>query len=478
MSINSTSRQCLLLCTGVAVAAALGCAPAESERDASAAPSGASGDTAAVVTLTWATAIDSTRDTVVVRTDSVSDAETAVRLVEELRIGDANDDDPRVLGEIRFVVPTPRGGVYVWDQSATQLREYDDRGRFARDIGRSGAGPGEYRSANGIMPLSGGRLVLWDPQNLRMALFDSTGHSLGHWGHHNTLGVARPGGLLVDSTDAIYVVTWFRKEPKPKDYYNGKYEGYVVLSADGAVRDSIQRPYWLPEPALVISRFSVGAMIGDNVPFAAQPRWTVSPFGYVVSGVGNRYAITLHRPDRPLRIERDVSPVPTTPQERTASEAAVTANMRTVNPQWTWNGLPIPRVKAFFSDIRVAADGRIWVERPVAGAPVEYDSAAVSPDIVPPIGAGPAPGTREKREQLAFDVFSRDGYLLGSVQPPPESRITFMRGDYVWGVVSDDMGRSVVVRWRIEPSLAARERGHRAKATMASPIASARLNTH
>lgn len=230
MSINSTSRQCLLLCTGVAVAAALGCAPAESERDASAAPSGASGDTAAVVTPTWATAIDSTRDTVVVRTDSVSDAETAVRLVEELRIGDANDDDPRVLGEIRFVVPTPRGGVYVWDQSATQLREYDDRGRFARDIGRS--------------------------------------------------------------------------------------------------------------------------------------------------------------------------------------------------------------------------------------------------------GAGPAPGTREKREQLAFDVFSRDGYLLGSVQPPPESRITFMRGDNVWGVVSDDMGRSVAVRWRIEPSLAARERGHRAKATMASPIASARLNTH
>ena len=214
-----------------------------------------------------------------------------------------------------------------------------------------------------------------------------------------------------------------------------------------------------------------GAIIWDYVPFAAQPRWTVSPLGYVVSGVGSRYAITLHRPGLPLRIERVLAPVKVTSEERAVAEAAVTADMRSVNRQWTWNGPAIPSVKAFFTDIRTSAEGRIWVERITGNAPAVQDSASTPSGIIAPRGAGAEMLSQHATaplERYAFDVYSTHGYLLGTLQVPLGSRITHMRGDNVWAVVNDDMGRSVVVRWRVEPSLAARERAH--AAAVARPL--------
>lgn len=462
-SLFAISRVRVLLLLLAAVSAGVSCASSERDDESSTTRQSSDGVNSAGVNPTWTTVVDTLPDAVVVHTGIATDADTELRLMEELRIGDAEDEGERALGDARFVLPGPNDGVYVWDHSATMLREYDSGGRFRRDVGARGDGPGEYRSANGIVRLKDGRLVLWDPQNLRMALYDSLGRSLAHWRHPNTLGIDSWRGLLVDTADAIHVLWWFRSVAVGRQAYPGEREGYVVLGAEGELRDSIMRPSWLERPAVLVSSMNGGAMIWDYVPFAAQPRWTVSPLGYVVSGVGSRYAITLHRPDLPLRIERELNQVKVTSQERAEAEAAVTADMGRVNRQWTWNGPEIPSVKAFFTDIRTSAEGRIWVERVVGGEPAVQDPASSPSSIIAPRGTGaemiPQRMTAQQ-ERHAFDVYSPDGYLLGTVQVPLRSRITYMRGDNVWGVITDEMGRSVVLRWRVEPSLAARERAH------------------
>lgn len=436
------------------LAAALGCGgDAEPRRDA------APADGAVGAAPPWRTVRDTIGDTAVVRTVGATDEAAALRLVEELRIGELEGADEYRFGDVGVVLPAPGDGVYVWDHVLAALRQYDAAGRFVRRIGRFGRGPGEYRSGNGLVQLRDGRLVLWDPENLRMNVYDSTGGVAGSWRYQSTLGVRFPWGLLADTADNVYAIHWFRPADGRRESLPAEREGYRVLGPDGTPRDSVPPPSWLPRATAIVATGAEGGAIRSLVPFASQPQWTVSRFGYVVSGVGDRYAVTLHRPEGPLRIERDVKPVPLDADERANAEEIAVAEMRQMDPSWRWNGPPIPRAKPLVAAIRAAADGRVWVQRPARGVPAEPDETP-SPGVVPPIGGGGPPVAippRRWRDPVVFDVFARDGRLLGTLAVPERARLLHLQGEHVWGVERDEMDVPFVVRWRVTPSLAARE---------------------
>ena len=437
------------------LAAALGCGGGDAEPPGDA----ARGNGAVAVAPPWRTATDTTGDTVVVRTSGATDEAAALRLVEELRIGELEGADEYRFGDVGLVLPASGDGVYVWDHIVAALRQYDGRGRFVRRIGRFGRGPGEYQAGNGLVQLRDGRLVLWDPENLRMNVYDSTGGVLGSWRHESTLGVRFPWGLLADTADNVYAIHWFRS-PDGRPTLPAEREGYRVLGPDGVLRDSVPPPSWLPRAAVIVATGAEGGANRSPVPFAPQPEWALSRFGYVVSVVGDRYAVTLHRPEGPLRIERDVAPVPLDPDERANAEEVAVAGMRQMDPSWRWNGPQIPRAKPLVVAIRAAADGRIWVQRSAPGVRAEPDGTPPAA-IVPPIGGGGPPVAvppRRWRDPVVFDVFARDGRLLGTLAVPERARLLHLRGDHAWGVERDEMDVPFVVRWRLEPSLAARER--------------------
>ena len=146
------------------------------------------------------------------------------------------------------------------------------------------------------------------------------------------------------------------------------------------------------------------------VPFTAQEHAAMSPMGYFIHTITTDYTLTLLRKEAPpLRIQKGYTPVPVTAGERAEEEAQEIRNMRGTDPNWRWNGPPIPETKPPFSNFYPGEDGTIWVKVHQPGKKVEdpfFDPS--DPDAI----------ADEWREPILFDVFAEDGSYLGAVRAP------------------------------------------------------------
>jgi hypothetical protein len=131
------------------------------------------------------------------------------RLVEELRIGVAEGDEQYMFGRIEGFAIAPGGGIVVGDDQVPVLRMYDARGRYLRDIGRRGEGPGEYRSIAGLGTLPDGRIALWDNRIQRLTVYGPDGkyrssfHVPSGLFDSDRFRVSRDGSVYVKKVTAI-----------------------------------------------------------------------------------------------------------------------------------------------------------------------------------------------------------------------------------------------------------------------------------
>lgn len=401
----------------------------------------------------WQTVTDTIGDTVVVRTVGASDSAAALRLVADLRIGELEGDDEYTFGAVGAVLPAPGGGAYVWDDMATVLRRYDAAGTFVRNVGGKGGGPGEYEATNGMALLADGRLAFWDPRNSRVVVYDTAGAAVGGW--RVTGGFFTQRAVSTDAAGTVALFTLLDTVGSGTPLTERR-QGYVRYRPDGTVVDSVLAPL-RPERATQLTAVRrdgnrTMSSSSTNVPFAPQVACARGPHGWFACGRGDRYAITLFRPGAPLRIERDVPPVPVQPDERASEEESITAMMRGTDPSWRWSGPAIPAEKPYFRSLEVDADGRIWVRRSQPGERVP--DAELAEQAAARGGGPPRFPPRRWREPMAYDVFAPDGRLLGHLPVPRGTSLHHMRGDTVWGVQRDSLDVPYVVRFRVEPSLA------------------------
>lgn len=144
-----------------------------------------------------------------------------------------------------------------------------------------------------------------------------------------------------------------------------------------------------------------------------------------------------------MRIERVYEPVPVAPGEKREAEARATRNMRRTQPNWRWNGPPIPDAKPPIEDVHVSRDGRIWVQLSQPGIQVD------DPDYDP---TDPESIENRWRAPIAFDVFEADGTYLGRVPTDMEFNMyptPIFGAEYVWATTQDDFGVQRVVRYQI-----------------------------
>jgi hypothetical protein len=391
----------------------------------------------------WEAVYDSIGDTLIVRTVSGSVWRDTAQLVPEVTIGMFDGPEEYIFGQIVSLAHGADGTIFVMDRQVPALRVYDADGTYRTTFGREGGGPGEYkRPDGGLNVLSDGRIVLRDPGNARIQVYSPQGEDLDTWRIRGGFNTSRR--MMVDTLDRSYTILLLDPEADVRDWEIG----LVQVLPDGSMGDTLREPDTGYEPPRIEARHQDGdntSVSVNGVPFSPDEHQVLTRYGYWLHGISTDYTFTLLKPEGPVRVERAHEPIPVAAAEKTEEEAFAIRNMRYTDPNWRWDGPPIPDHKPPYSGFHAGEDGTIWVQVSQPGVRREDpDYDPTDPDAIP----------NEWQEPVVFDVFDDAGRYLGAVRapegfggrwPPP----IFTR-DWVLATVRDEFDVQYVVKFRVE----------------------------
>jgi hypothetical protein len=378
----------------------------------------------------------------------------AVSLVEELRFGTADGEDEYQFFRIAGIEVDALGRILVANSGNASLRMYDANGRWVRDIGARGSGPGEFASVSTPV-LRHDTIGVSDQQAMRFTLFDTAGALLASWsmvmpdnralypvgagetgwavwvvrfGFGASAPVRRPGDVTRDTTRVGRM---------------GASELAVAVQKGTAFVDSALHSFLLWENTpLTWVQGSEGT--GGFPPlFSNNVWWAVDGTGRFYLSTGPGYEIDVFGPDGRLRrrisrafartlvtdalvneyltrYEEAVRQLPTVPFDRMG-------NVRRHAEASRAAFLP-PTGRIFVSD-----DGALWVERS------DVHIAQAIYGWIP--GATPT--------QYYYDVFDANGRYEFTVKPPDRFVPRWIGDGVVLGILRDENDVEYVARYRL-----------------------------
>ncbi len=394
----------------------------------------------------------SAQDVTVVRSKGPGAWGPALRLVQELRIGQLEGAEEYTFGFVLDVIAGRDGSIFVAEGRPTSLRMYDARGKFVKVVGRVGGGPGEFQQINGLAVMADGNIAVRDAQQGRITILDPGGNFLRSVQVNST--TYTDDMFRVDNAGNFYLKEILRSATDGP--LGDAPVAWLKANRTGAIVDTILIPREKLEPRVYG---------GPHKPVVDAILATLSRQGATVSGRVLDYTIDIERPgQKRLRIEREFQPLKLTAAEK--SEWDAMADWYSKQPSGRRfgrgaDGKPsvvdapaikytVPTAKPAFRELRVDEEDRIWVVRHVAAT-----KQPPPPTPKPPPGAMGMPNQASRpvsvmREVTTYDVFEPGGRFLGTVSLPLGTRITAMRGKTVWGVATGEMDEPYVVRYRIE----------------------------
>lgn len=373
---------------------------------------------------TWQAERETIGDTTVVRTISGSIWGAPVALHEDLTIGVLEGAEELMFGNLQELAVDSAGGIYVFDGSVPALRYFDAEGQYVRTLGGRGSGPGEYQDAAlGLSVRSDGRVVLRDPRNSRLNVYEPDGSPALQWPVSS--GLFTGNAMIRDTADHLYLKVMLSR-PEPNKPWN---IGLLHLDAEGAIVDSITVPAMAGEPT-----DAGGVLLPSKI-------WEWSPLRAMVVGVNAEYRFDI-RPTagRVIRVERSTPTVEVLPEERAELEAR-NDWLRTYQGRFMTSELPpVPSVKPPYRGFLIGAEGRVWVRRSVTAEKLREGTP----------GTPQRPPTPSWVEPSVYDVFEPDGSYLGEVHVPRGTTLRLVHGETAWGTREGEGGEILVVRLRLD----------------------------
>ena len=348
--------------------------------------------------------------------------------VEELRIGILDGEEDYLFGQIADLAIGAGGNVFIADLQRPdyKIRMFDKKGELIRYVGGSGRGPGEFNMIGGMSTFPDGRLATWDQRNARVNLYSSDGEFIES--HIATSGFYSSRVFEVDQEGNFYVKAIFPDPENPGNLADSP-KGWMKINAEGEAVDTLMVPKDVEEREQSFVMFTAS---GGMYPFDIALKENISPLGYIISGINDKYEIFLHKEGGTTVINRDYDPVEVLPEEKKQWQGfknRFTSAGRDVN-------VTIPDTKPPYKDILTDSQGRIWVMKYVEAELTDEDYY-----------------NAESRwwEPPTYDVFLPDGSFYGTVVLPLNVLYMDAKDDKVWGILRGEQGESYVVRLRLNP---------------------------
>jgi streptogramin lyase len=143
---------------------------------------------------------------------------------------------PDLFTEPNAVLVAPDGSLFVAEghtrdyKGHPRIIKFDKNGKFIKQWGSPGAGPGQFGMPHCLAMDSAGRLYVGDRDNNRIQIFTQDGKFLGQFTQFS-----RPSGIVIDRNDILYASD---SESKNKDGY-GHHPGFKRGVRIGSVKDGV-----------------------------------------------------------------------------------------------------------------------------------------------------------------------------------------------------------------------------------------------
>ena len=158
------------------------------------------------------------------------------KLLRTLGKAGVSAEGPDTFAEPNAVLVTKDGTIFVADghtpnKGAARIVKFDKSGKFLKQWGGHGAGPGQLEVPHTLAMDSKGRLFVGDRWNNRIQVFDQEGKLLATWDQFG-----RPSGMFIDRSDVLYVADSESRNPEGYGHHPGWARGIRIGSAKtGAV---------------------------------------------------------------------------------------------------------------------------------------------------------------------------------------------------------------------------------------------------
>lgn len=342
-------------------------------------------------------------------------------------------DGPGSLGSVFKVKMGRRGEILVAQPTVPTISVFDSTGRFLRDVGRAGGGPGEF-GVLGALGWTGDTLWVMDVSQNRLHLFDrglAFARTITPFITDPPPETMRilPGPLLADGS--ILAIPMMAE---PADSHP-----LILLHEDGSRRRSLPPLAYRGHTILV--RGSGGPIGNVTNPWSDSPLWTPAADGSSIIIV--KRPVATHEDEGRLRIIRLGLDGDTLLNRefvyppRPLRKAEVDSTYRQIAERLARNprlgstaaqvegdvraSIPAPRYYPPVTELIAGDDGTIWLRR-----------------------EAPAQGHEE------WQVFSEQGEVLGRIRLPEELQVHGADLERVWGVTRNELDVSFVEVYGIE----------------------------
>ncbi len=353
-----------------------------------------------------------------------------VRLVEEIRVANAQLPKGFVFENPRGLAVDGEGNVYVSDYGACDIKVFGPDGKFIRAFGQNGQGPGDLGSPESI-EAAAGRIRVQEVGNQRLSILELNGQYVASVPFAPDSGFGRflgfrslPDGRLVMLLERGLPSGFRGRLPEEQDQTVLVYSG--DLKATRAIYEKkFRSSCWGRNP-------DNNAMHRIVFPYHPRVLFAVSPFGMIAVGYNAKYEIELHDPDKGLlrTLKHAYEPIPLESLDK----------------------------KAHFDQFKMA----VYIEnmRKVLPRPPDYILKLTEfPEFLPPYGGLDFDSAgnllvnvyTKNRATSVYDVFSTEGTYINriTIEGPPLTWLHRFFGNGLWQIERDAEESASLVRYRL-----------------------------